>query len=347
MLGTIRIKSSNLKPVKLTKVGYRQIKITKDLENVMNAIKLFKGRKNLKILIDKKDPRFLKGQLMPDGKCMGARITVLPNGKQINKAYSLFAKNLTIHDETSNEHWDVMFLNPGGTSSYVYTVEKNIKHNKQKYKKVELFQKHYIQIKRKVKIALNNKDDYVALPMYTLLKTYMRIGNETYYKANGHKGLTTLKKDDIKINGNTIEFTYLSKGGVPRKITQEFPPNYVKRLTKKLKPLKKSSFVFTNSEGKTLKDRHFMKAFKKYCGKEFYPHIVRSHFATSKAKEFLKKHKKTDKIEINAFFSSIAQKLGHKKFDKKNKVWKESHNITINYYIAPETVKSIKKLVEN
>jgi DNA topoisomerase IB len=345
MLGTLRIKASNLQPVKLTKSGYRKTKSTKMLDNSLKAIKLFKAHKNLKLIIDKKDSRFLKGQLMPDGKCMGARINILPNGELVNKAYSLFAKNLIIHDETSSDHWDIMFQNPGGTPSYVYTIEKNIKHKKQKYKKVELFEKHYLKIIRKVSLALKNEKDHLALPMYTLLKTYMRIGNETYYKANGHKGLTTLKKSDIKIDGQNIEFTYLSKGGVPRKILEKFPVNYIKRLTKKLKPLKNTHFVFTNKEGKTLRDRHFKEAFKKYCGKEFYPHIVRSHFATTKAKEFLKKHKKSTKDEINFLFSTIAQKLGHKKFDKKSNTWKESHNITINYYIQPETVKKIKKLV--
>ena len=36
-----------------------------------------------------------------------------------------------------------------------------------------------------------------------------------------------------------------------------------------------------------MKESDFKAAFKKYCGEEFYPHIVRSYIATEKAKEIL------------------------------------------------------------
>ena len=64
-------------------------------------------------------------------------------------------------------------------------------------------------------------------------------------------------------------------------ISEKFPDIYILRLDELLKPIAKSSFVFVNENtGHPLTDVHFKKAFKKYCGKEFYPHIVRSFFAT-------------------------------------------------------------------
>ncbi len=340
--GTLRIKTNDLKVYEKTKSSWKRSKVK--FPNAMLVIKLFKKSKNFNFLIDKKDPRFLKGQFSPEGKCQGARINILPNNKKLDKAYSLFAKHLTIHDQKSNEHWDVLLQNPGGTFAYIYTLDKKSKAKLRKYKKVKDFEKHYPLIKRKVTLALKNKNDTLALPMYTLLNTYMRVGNEIYYNAHGHKGLTTLKKKDIKIKGKNVTFNYLAKDGVPRTITKTFPPIYVKRLNQQLKSLKKDSFVFTDSNGHPLKDTKFKEAFKNYCGKEFYPHIVRSHHASSRAKEFLKTHKTTNKKEMKEFFLSLAEDLGHKKFSKKENVWKESYTVTLNHYVDPDLVEKIKSL---
>jgi len=217
---------------------------------------------------------------------------------------------------------------------------------KKKYEIVGEFEKHYPRLKRKVSSALKNKEDHLALPMFTLLKTYMRIGNEIYYKAHGHKGLTTLKKHDISIKGNHVTFNYLAKDGVPVEITEKFPDIYIARLSRKLKPIDKSSFVFTNrNKEHPLHEEHFRDAFKRYCGREFYPHIVRSHFATRKTKEFLNNHGSASKEEVRALFISIAEKLGHKKYDKKNDAWKDNFTVTVNHYIQPELVEKVKSII--
>jgi len=190
-----------------------------------------------------------------------------------------------------------------------------------------------------------SKDDEIALPMYTLLKTCMRVGNEIYYKSTGHKGLTTLTKKDIKIEKNHATFNYIGKNGVPTIISEEFPKEYIKKLKEKLAEKKSSEFVFTNSKGAPLKDTDFMHAFEKYCGEQFYPHIVRSFYATEKAKIFLSNHKKATKQEVKELFTKIADKLGHKRFDKKHNEWKDSYTVTIHHYIQPELVDKIKSLM--
>lgn len=342
--GVIRIKTKDLGTYEKTKASWKKSSI--EFPEAMHVIQLFRAHNNFEFLVDKKDSKFLKGQLSPEGKCQGARINILPDGRQLDKAYSLFARHLTIHDETSNDHWDVLYQNPGGTYSYAYTLEKKSKLVKRKYKTVEEFGKYYLRLKRSVLSALNDKNDFIAVPMYTLLETLMRIGNEIYYKAHGHKGLTTLKKSDISINGNKVTFNYMSKNGVPRNITKEFPDTYISRLNGMLQPLKQSSFVFVTNAGHPLDDKHFKRAFKRYCGKEFYPHIVRSYYATKKAKEFLRMHKTATKKEIRELFLSIAADLGHKRFVKKEQTWKEGYNVTIHYYIQPEVLDMVKSLVK-
>ncbi len=339
--GTIRVKVKDLNLYVKTKTGWKKSK--EKFDNV-GVIKLFKVHKNFDALVDTKDSRFLKGQLF-DGKCQGARINILPDGRKLDKAYSLFAKNLSIHDQKSNEHWDVLFQNPSGGFAYVYTLDKKAKAKVNKFKKVHKFEKVYPKLKKNVEKNLK-KGDVLDLAMFTLLNTYMRVGTEVYYKARKHKGLTTLKKDDIKIKGNVVIFDYVAKDGVPRKIVKEFSKVYVDLLKKRLKGLKRDDFVFSDVHGRPLKDIMFKKAFKAYCGEEFYPHIVRSFHATFRAEEFLKDHKKFSKEEMRDFFTSLAEDLGHKKYSKKEGIWKDSYTVTLNHYVDPELVNRIKSLVD-
>jgi DNA topoisomerase IB len=196
----------------------------------------------------------------------------------------------------------------------------------------------------KVQKALSDRNDLMALPMYTLLKTYMRVGNETYFKAHGHKGLTTLTKDNVKVDAHKISFEYVGKDGVPINICQEFPDAYVCRLKNILGHLHKNDFVFTKNH-ELLREHDFKSAFKKYCGEEFYPHIVRSHYATTKVKNFLSKHQRASKEEVQELFMSIAHDLGHKKFNKKAKRWEESYKVSVNSYVLPELVKKVERIV--
>ncbi|MBT3397604.1 tyrosine-type recombinase/integrase [archaeon] len=350
-INTIRILSKTLQPVIKTKTNWKNLsphlKTTPNLAPALNAIHLFKKNNLIKELVDTKAPKFLKGGLTPSGKSFGARITILPSKHLLDKAFSLFADDLTIHDETSNTHWDVIFKNPTGKYSYLYTLEKKKKAKKKKFSAVDDFDKNLSKINRAVNKKIKESPDKTALATRTLLDTKMRVGNEVYYKAHGHKGLTTLKKGDIRIEDARVTFSFISKDGVPQTITAKFSQEYISNLQKILNKSKKSDFIFTNDSKKPLKDRDFSKAFKEYCGEEFYPHIVRSHYATKKAEAFLKKHKKSKKAsksEIDKLFTHIAEKLGHKKYSKGEKKWKTDYGATIHYYIRPDFVEKILKL---
>lgn len=343
MANIIRVKT-NLKPYQKTAKGWKQIK--RKFPELLLVVKLFKAHKNFKVLINKKDSRFLKGQLSAEGREQGARINILPNGEKLEKAFSLFSPHLKIHDQDSHDHWDVLYQNKGGTYSYVYTLKKRKQHRNRKYKKVHEFEKSYGKLVKNVRKALKDKSDYMAVPMHTLLNTNMRIGNEIYFKAHGHKGLTTLTKNNLKIKGSNVIFNYISKDGVPVTIDQKFSLDYVKRLKTILKQKKRKDYVFTKNN-RVLHEQDFKKAFIKYCGQEFYPHIVRSHYATMKVKKFLAKKRKITKEETNKLFLSIAHGLGHKKFNKKTKEWQDHHVVTVNSYIQPELVERVQKRTKN
>ncbi len=342
--GTIRVKTKTLKPVIYRKGKW--ITSSKKFPELQEVVRLFKAHGKFDVLIDSKNPQFLKGQLSPEGKTQGARIPVLPDGRKLDKAFSLFAPELAVHDESSNTHWDVLYKNAGGTYSYVYTLDKDASHRDKKYDEVAKFEKLYPKIESAVIKSLNDDSDLLALAIYTLLKTYMRVGNEMYYKADGHKGLTTLKKEDVSVKGKTVTFSYLGKDGVPLNISHEFTEKYVNSLKHHLKNLKKGDYVFADASGKPLSDMQFKQAFRRYCGTAFYPHIVRSYQATLQSEDFLKKHKSATKQEVQDLFLSIADELGHKKFVKKTGQWEDSFTVTIHHYIKPEIVEKIQGLVK-
>lgn len=340
-LGTLRIRTKDLAVVAKTHHGWQTSR--KTLAEAQRAIKLFKAHHTFASLIDIKDPHFLKGMLLPNGLTRGARIPFLPDGRKLDKAFSLFAPELAIHDQLSNQHWDVLYKNPGGTYSYVYTLEKKQRMAKKKYREVDVFAQHYRQLHRNVARALHNDKDLLALPMYTLLKTCMRIGNETYYRAHGHKGLTTLKKHDIEIDGNWVTFHYLSKNGVPVRFTERFPDSYVVRLSRHLEKLDEHAFVFANpTTGHPLHEEQFKEAFVRYCGEAFYPHIVRSYYATQYVRDFVQRHQKPSKQEVRALLKEVAAKLGHKRYVQKEHDWKEDYKVTISHYIEPRLAEQVR-----
>jgi hypothetical protein len=302
------------------------------------VVELFVKHKNLDMIRDEEDERFLKGGFC-DGKVVGGRILFLPDGRKLDKSYSLFAPKLVVHDEKSNSHWDVIFQNPNGKFAYLYDLNKVRVSSKEKYRQVDKFDGCLSRLKRNLMRALES--DLMALPMLILLKTKMRVGNEIYYLKSGHKGLTTLKKKNIKISGNSVTFDYIGKDGVPQKLTERFSLRVIGRLKKVMRGRKANDFVFVDLNGKPLRDVAFENGFERYCGERFYPHIVRSHYATKEAEKFLKKNPGVDKYEARKFCLKLADKLGHKRFSKKIGDWEDSYAVTLHHYVRPELAEKL------
>ncbi len=51
------------------------------------------------------------------------------------------------------------------------------------------------------------------------------------------------------------------------------------------------------------------------------------------------------KKEVHNLFYSIAEKLGHKRFIKKENTWRENYTVTINHYVQPEILKQVKSVL--
>jgi DNA topoisomerase-1 len=59
-----------------------------------------------------------------------------------------------------------------------------------------------------------DKERVLALALRLLDSGMIRIGNEEYARQNGSRGLTTLRKSNLAIDGNELRFRFIGKGGV-------------------------------------------------------------------------------------------------------------------------------------
>jgi hypothetical protein len=315
-------------------------------ENIKQIIEFYQENENIDLLIDEINNDFFKGFLDPENRPSGQRIKMLPSGKKLARGgFSIFSKNLRFND--NGEHlWDVCFENPSGTLTYLYNEDKIQTEKEKKALLVDEFEKHFEDIMIKLTDDLKKKKSVILLALYTLLKTNIRVGNLEYYNHLKHKGLTTLQKSDIKIRKNNVTFEYIAKDGIPQKFVVEFPDFYIDLLRKHLTKLKIEDFVFA-VDSKPIHAEEFSKILFEYTGVHFYPHIIRSYYADSKCKEFLKNHSKATKKEVDEFLLDVAKNLGHKKYDKKSGEFIPNYKVTIENYIRPNLYNNLTLLIEN
>ncbi len=335
------IQSNDLKQYTLIKNKWENIdEIPKHSKEI---IEKYIEKNNLNYIIDEDIPQIIKGYKNKEKKLLGKRINILPNGKKLARGkFHIYAKKIKINNSKNKSNWAIMYENSSGSKTYLYDEENIHLEHKRKTKIVNKFIKFYPIIMEKLEKDIKNKKDIEYLALYFLIKTRIRVGNYYYYELNKHKGLSTLQKKDININKNSIEFNFIGKDGIPQNIKKEFPSTIIKILKKHIINKKENDFIFTDIKGKPLHSEIFSKILFEYTNEHFYPHIIRSFYADSEIKNFLKKHKQLNKKEIIEKFKEIATQLGHKKWNKKKEIWEADYKVTISNYIRPEYIEEIK-----
>lgn len=95
--------------------------------------------------------------------------------------------------------------------------------NQTKFSRLLSFGKNLIKIRSRIEQDLNLKnlcEDKVLATVISLMEhTYIRIGNSEYEKLYGSYGLTTFKDQHVKINGDSVCFSFRGKKGKDHKIS--------------------------------------------------------------------------------------------------------------------------------
>lgn len=345
-LGTRRISPKKENYLILRENAWEDDRVLHD--NIRSILYQYKIHGNEKLLLDLGNPDFYKGFLSPEIKPGGPRIRHLPNGKKIaGGGFSLFARKLQFN-KSANEQWDVCYQNVSGLKTYLYSEDKIHLEQENKYRLVLEFEKNYKDMFRKLKkdILENHNLEHIAL--YVLLTTYIRVGCYHHYKKSGHKGLTTLQKKDIYIKDGKVIISYIGKDGIPQRIEKRYPLWFEKELEEKLEYLEDEDFVFANKFQEPFHSSVFSEILLNYTKEHFYPHIIRSHLADMMCQQFIDKNKNREvtKEEIQDLLFKIAEKLGHKRFDKTKNKWVLSSRVTQQSYIYPPLLERLKGLAK-
>ena len=157
----------------------------------------------------------------------------------------------------------------------------------------------------------NEKTSLTALVVSIMMATSERVGN-SFSASQGHYGVTGLKKNHIKINGNTITFQYTGKSGVEhdKQISNERIATYLEKAIKN----SSSNNVFETSEGFKISNDRVNRYLRDF---EISAKDLRGHFANEL---ILKRLNSIDIIEdteykrkrqLTTHMKYVAGKLGH------------------------------------
>lgn len=151
-----------------------------------------------------------------------------------------------------NGHIQATGFDIRGRKQYRYHIMWNSLRNETKFHRLYEFGKVLPSVRLKLEEDLAkkelNEEKILATVVSLMERTYIRVGNDEYEKLNGSYGLTTLKDNHVKINGDKIFFSFKGKKGVDQKVTLKN-----KRLAKMVKQCRdipgKELFQYYDSEG--------------------------------------------------------------------------------------------------
>jgi len=123
----------------------------------------------------------------------------------------------------ANGHIQATGLDLRGRKQYRYHELWNTMRNETKFHRLYEFGKALPQIRRRVERDLGGheltQEKVLALVISLMERTYIRIGNSEYEKANGSYGLTTLKDEHVAISGAEMSFSFNGKKGIHHDIS--------------------------------------------------------------------------------------------------------------------------------
>ena len=118
----------------------------------------------------------------------------------------------------ANGHIQATGLDLRGRKQYRYHAQWNRLRVETKFHRLYEFGKALPSLRSKVESDMRqrelSRDKVLATVLSLMERTYIRVGNNEYEKANGSYGLTTLKDKHVAISGDKLEFSFPGKKGV-------------------------------------------------------------------------------------------------------------------------------------
>lgn len=209
--------------------------------------------------------------------------------------------------------------------------------NETKFHKLYEFGKLLPSMRLKLEEDLAKKDlceeKVIATVISLMERTYIRIGNDDYEKLYGSYGLTTLKDKHVKIEGDTVHFSFKGKKGIYHDISLR--NRKLARMVEKCKDIPgKELFQYIDKEGnrKSVDSGMVNRYIKEATGGDFSAKDFRTWAGTLNIIRAFKSLGEAEcegdcKKNILAALDEVSKKLGN------------SRTICKKYYVHPGIIK--------
>lgn len=208
-----------------------------------------------------------------------------------------------------------------GRLQYIYNPAFRTRQEQAKFERVLRFARALPYMRRVVEADLQRPElDYqkvMATIVAIMDRTYIRVGNDQYARENGSYGLTTIRSKHTSVDGHTITFDFIGKGG--KHHVKRITNRRLSRIVRQLDDLPGYEvFKYFSSDGK-LKDvgSSDVNAYiKDVMGEEFSAKdfrtwagtlIASAELALAERAESERERKKT----VTACVRKVAKKLGN------------------------------------
>ncbi len=206
-----------------------------------------------------------------------------------------------------------------------------------KYDLMKHFGKALGLLRKQVRKDLNSKElnenKVIASVISVMEQTFIRIGNNAYEKMNGSYGLTTLKDKHVKINGDSIQFTFNGKSNINHKIS--FRNKKLARIVKQCRDIPgKELFQYLGSDGKfhAIDSGKVNDYIKRITGSTFTAKDFRTWAGSVNAIQYFmkKEYPSSEREKKDTIQSAI---------DHVSKVLGNTKNVCRKYYIHPRIIE--------
>jgi DNA topoisomerase-1 len=236
-----------------------------------------------------------------------------------------------------NGHIQATGLDLRGRKQYRYHSRWNELRNETKFHRLYEFGKILPKLRKRIRKDIAAKDlsreKVLATVINVMDKTYIRVGNNEYEKANGSYGLTTLKDKHVKITKDKILFSFTGKKGIDHSI-----PLKDKRLARIVKQCRdipgKTLFQYYDEAGKkkAIDSGMVNNYIREASEMDFSAKDFRVWAGTLQALEYFRTNSKEEaapqdaKKTVLAMLDSVSEKLGN------------TRSVCKKYYVHPQLI---------
>lgn len=173
----------------------------------------------------------------------------------------------------ANGHLQATGIDAKGRRQYRYHSTWAKVRNETKYDRLLHFGEKLPHLRRHIETALRkrnmDKEKVTAIALSVMQETLMRVGNASYEKLYGSYGLTTLRDQHVKIQGNTTFFRFKGKKGVLQQITLKHAQ--LTRLLQKVREIPGQELFqyYEGEEHKSLDSGDINEYLKLWTGEDF------------------------------------------------------------------------------